>query len=270
MKYSVSNIGWSKEDDGKMYSFLAENGFDGVEIAPTRLFSSPYEKREAGKLYGDMLKNKYNLTVPSMQSIWYGMSENIFNGPAERKILAQHTKKAVDFARAMGIGNIVFGCPKNRSFPPGIDKGEIMKIAKDFFAEIGDYAVKNGTVIAIEPNPEIYNTNFLNYTDRRREFVLDLGCDGVKLNFDLGTAVANNEDINKIKGYLNLVNHIHVSAPFLTPVKENKQLRELKTLLDNSKYDGFLSLEMKNTNNLADIQNTALFIGRFFSWNTGE
>lgn len=112
MKYSISNIAWEKEYDGEMYSFLKENGVDGIEIAPTRIFENPYDRLEEAHLYSYMLKNKYGLTVSSMQSIWYGIGQNIFGTDEERQFLIDYTKKAVLFAESMGIKNLGFRLPE--------------------------------------------------------------------------------------------------------------------------------------------------------------
>jgi len=43
MNLSVSNIAWSAEEDESVYSLLRELGVSRLEIAPTRLWSSPAE-----------------------------------------------------------------------------------------------------------------------------------------------------------------------------------------------------------------------------------
>ena len=87
MKISVSNIAWDKENDGLMYAFLADNGIQGLEIAPTRLFENPYDNLEMAHIYAAMLKNRYGLEVCSMQSVWYGIDKNIFAGREDRQFL---------------------------------------------------------------------------------------------------------------------------------------------------------------------------------------
>ena len=37
MKLSISNIGWTAQNDNVMYELLAQKGFNGLEIAPTRI-----------------------------------------------------------------------------------------------------------------------------------------------------------------------------------------------------------------------------------------
>ena len=45
MKLSISNIGWTVEQDSQVYELMKKYGFTGLEIAPTRIFpEAPYEK----------------------------------------------------------------------------------------------------------------------------------------------------------------------------------------------------------------------------------
>ena len=44
MNFSISNIGWTAENDELVYSIMAESSFAGLEIAPTRIFpENPYD-----------------------------------------------------------------------------------------------------------------------------------------------------------------------------------------------------------------------------------
>ena len=38
MNLSISNIAWKAEYDSEMYKYLETTGFNGLEIAPTRIF----------------------------------------------------------------------------------------------------------------------------------------------------------------------------------------------------------------------------------------
>ena len=98
MKYSISNIAWSAEYDNEMYAFLKKQGIDGIEIAPTRLFVNPYDNLELAHEYAWMLKNKYGLTVSSMQSIWYGIKESIFGTEEEKNKSIEAIRKAYEYA----------------------------------------------------------------------------------------------------------------------------------------------------------------------------
>ena len=263
MKYSISNIAWSREHDGEMYAFLKEQGIEGLEIAPTRLFEKPYDNLEMAHEYAVMLKNKYGLTVSSMQSIWYGVQQSIFGTDRGRQYLLDYTKKAILFAQAMGIKNLVFGSPRNRNMPDG-DRARQMETAKAFFRELGDFAADHGTVLAIEPNPVIYNTNFLNFTKDACEFVKEVGSEGLKVNVDMGTVIYNKENPHLVKTYKTVINHIHISVPHLEAVGPCREYTTLKKVLSKIEYDGYLSIEMKNQNDIEKVKQAVLFLKEAF------
>ena len=73
MKLSVSNIAWSSENDASMYNALKDIGFNGLEIAPTRIFvDAPYDNITAAAEWSRNIYKNYGLSISSMQSIWYG------------------------------------------------------------------------------------------------------------------------------------------------------------------------------------------------------
>lgn len=252
MKLSISNIAWPKEYDEEMYKYISNSGFCGLEIAPTRLIEdSPYFNIEEAKKIVENIYNKYKLNISSMQSIWFGRQERIFNSELERNILIEYTKKAIDFASAINCKNLVFGCPKNRN---ANNLETDYKIALDFFRKIGEYARNKGVVLAIEPNPTIYNTNFINKTEEAIKLVKDIDSEGIKINLDLGTIIQNNEDISILKDNINLINHIHLSEPNLEYIKERNLHVELIKLLKNLDYGKYMSIEMKNQNNIRKVK----------------
>lgn len=244
-KYSISNIAWDKENDAEMYHFLSTNGFYSIEVAPTRIVGdNPYEKLVEASETRKTLNEKYGLNISSMQSIWYGKTENIFNSKEERIILFDYTKKAIEFAKVLNCNNLVFGCPKNRNIPSDEKKEDCIQIAKDFFYELGEYAKQNDTVIALEANPPIYNTNFINTTKDAIDFVIDINSDGLKVNLDCGTIIQNNENVDEIFKDINLINHIHLSEPYLKPITFNDVQKKVIKFSVERKYDKYISVEM--------------------------
>lgn len=253
MKLSISNIAWTSKYDSEMYQFLQQNKFEGLEIAPTRIFpDNPYDRLEEAKEFAGMLKQKYNLEISSMQSIWYGRTENIFASDADRKSLLDYTKKAILFSEVIGCHNLVFGNPKNRNMP---DR-KFMDIAVSFFSEIGEYAKNHNTVIALEPNPPFYNTNFINTTSESFEFCKMIDNKGLRVNVDLGTSINYGEDMSFINKNIDLVNHIHISEPMLAVIKK----RKLHKALNNLNYDRYISIEMKDCGDIDTVKGVVSYI----------
>jgi len=260
MKLSISNIAWAKEQDQHMYAFLKDSNFSGIEIAPTRIFEkNPYDKLEEAQQFAVELKKEFGLQISSMQSICYGITESIFGTVEERQVLVEYTKKAIDFASVINCKNLVFGCPKNR-----IIGENQMDVAVAFFSELGQYAQQKGTVLALEANPVIYGTNFINTTKQSFDFVKEINCEGLKVNFDFGTFLFNEEKITTIEKQLNLINHIHISEPYLEEIQPREIHKELSKMLIENGYDKFVSIEMKNLNAIEKAESIVNYTKEIF------
>ena len=241
VKLAASNIGWAPADDGRALALMADLGFKGLEIAPTRVFEDdPYARRDDFAAWTQGIKADFGLAVSSMQSIWRGRSESIFDEDGARELLA-HTARACDFAQAGKVANLVFGCPRNRNIPSGHNPRE----AVPFLIECGKLAAGSHTVFALEANPPLYNTNFLNSTAEVLAFLKSLDqTEGLGINLDIGAMIAMNENADMAARALPFVSHVHISEPGLVPIKPRSLHTELRALLEDSDYDGFVSLEM--------------------------
>ncbi len=257
MKLAISNIAWTKEKDESMYAYLLQKGFQGLEIAPTRLFlEKPYEHLKEAIQFSKKLINNYNLVIPSMQSIWYGRSEAIFGNEKERQALLDYTFQAINFAEAIGCKNLVFGCPKNRNVSDDND----YNTGIDFFRQIGNYAREHHTIVALEANPVIYGTNFLNTTKAAIDFCREIDNKGIGINYDLGTVIYNNEDYHTCLENLDLINHVHISEPYLAKIEKREIHRQLLKALGAGGYDKFVSIEMKTMEHMEDVYETINYV----------
>lgn len=256
MKRSISNIAWPAAQDESMYLFLQQQGFEGLEIAPTRIFpDKPYDQLAEAKAFARHLKKTFGLAISSMQSICFGRDEAIFGTPSARQSIFDYIKQSIDFSEAIQCGNLVFGSPKNRII--GADQ---MDIAYEFFGKLGDYAASKNTVLAFEPNPEIYGTNFINTTQEAVDFVKTVNSPGLKVNFDLGTFLHNEEKIEIISDNLGIINHIHISEPYLEPIQHREIHKQISKILGQKQYDQFVSIEMKTPADNAVVKETVTYI----------
>lgn len=257
MKLSISNIAWDPSEDDGMYQFLYENGYDGIEIAPPRVFGqNPYEKHDKAKEFKRKMWDDYKLRISSMQSIWFGRTENLFEDAKQREILFEYTKRAIEFANILECHNLVFGCPRNRNQNQKLSNNEY--VAKDFFRKLGEYAYSNNTVLTMEANPPIYNTNYINDTEQAFEIVKEISNKGFLVNLDIGTIIQNNEDISNLVENLKYINHVHISEPYLAPVTFSDIQEKVIIMLKNSGYENYFSIEMSNINDIDRTKKIAL------------
>ena len=125
--------------------------------------------------------------------------------------------------------------------------------AVPFFRELGEYALSKETVIGMEANPPIYNTNYINDTSSALELIRKVNSKGFRLNLDLGTMIQNEENAGELVGNVKWINHVHISEPGLKPVKERTLHQEVIQILREENYKGFLSIEMGKTEEIKEI-----------------
>jgi|GEM_PF-41485 len=254
LKLAISNIGF-----GETFDYRELEQYNGLEIAPSKIAVDPYAHQDDIAEYAEKMMNEFDLPIVSMQSIWYQISEGIFTGGYDQLVAV--TKQAIDLANKINCRNIVFGSPKNRNMP---DPANDIELAKQFFREIAEYAETKQVVIALEPNPTIYQTNFINTAQEAFDFVKELNLPALKVNVDLGTIIYNREDLSVIKDNIHLVNHIHISEPNLEKIEKCQLHKDLKKLLVDSGYDCYVSIEMKEQSN-DDVIKTLRYVREIFA-----
>lgn len=258
---SISNLAWNIEQNEVVYHLMQRYGFTALEIAPTKIIpNAPYSNTTEAANWAEKLRTEHGFSISSMQSIWYGRAEKLFGTKSEQNALFCYTKSAIDFASAIDCKNLVFGCPKNRNIPDGANLAKCNKIAVDFFKQLGDYAFSKNTCIGMEANPSIYGTNFVNTTEDAIELVKQVCSDGFKLNLDIGTMIQNKEQIAILQENTNVINHVHISEPFLKKIEQRAFHRELLKFLKTKNYSGFVSIEMGLQEKISDIEQVLSYI----------
>jgi len=255
MIYSVSNIAWPAKDRIVAYEWLAANGFDGLEIAPGLFFfdaedpfnpAPPVYERAVGEIAHS------GLTLVSMQSLLFGVDgAALFEDSVALQRLETGMHRAIRLAGRARIPNLVFGSPRQRVVPSGMDPQEARDKAADFFARLGDLAQSEGTVIAMEANPAVYGTNFLTHGDQALDFVRIVDHPAVRFILDVGAMQINNafdQTSALITSAGDLLSHVHFSEPQLAPAPADAaQAAMVLRALHVSGYDRAVSVEMKST-----------------------
>lgn len=263
MKLAVSNIAWKPEQSEEAYKLMLHYGFTGLEVAPPAIVGdSPYDKIDEAKTWYKHLCNTYGFAVPSMQSIWYQRTENLFNSEEERNILLDYTYKAILWAESINCRNLVLGCPRNRLIPDGINPD----IANEVLFKASEFAFLHNTTLSIEANPAIYNTNYINTTKEALELVKEINSEGFRVNLDIGTMVQNSESVILLENNIKYINHIHISEPRLIPVQKRELHIYLNDLLKSEGYDKFISVEMAKTSDgtLTELENSMKYVCEVF------
>jgi sugar phosphate isomerase/epimerase len=253
MKFAVSNIAWAPNQRDIAYGLLADCGIAGLEIAPGLLLAG------AGDVFNPTPAElnaacapvaAAGLVLVSMQSLLFGVDGAALFGDADAQVrFRRGMERAICLAGRLGIGNLVFGSPRQRVIPDTMDASLALDHALTVFSDLGDLARAEGTSIAMEFNPAAYGANFLNNIDQAAAFVDRIAHPAIRLCFDVG-AMHMNGDFGVITEAMPThapsIGHVHISEPDLAPAPQNgAQAQTVLTALREADYDRWISIEMK-------------------------
>lgn len=267
MKIAISNIAWNKDEELTIKSILTDAKITAVEVAPTKLWDNPLlitsEDIESAKNFWSDSK----IDIVAMQSLLFGKPKfNIFNDPDNEML--SYLKHIINIGVKLGVKYFVFGSPKNRKIHNLSDIK--WSIALDFFAELGNYAFEKNAFFCIEPNPPIYECDFITNTSEAVKLIQTVNNPGFQLHLDSAALSLNKEDFNKsIEIAAPYLKHFHISEPYLEPIYQNNVNHQMiATALKKINYQNYVSIEMKSTSdeNSSTISDTLNFVTEIYSY----
>lgn len=271
MKFAISNIAWKEDEEEEISSLMQQLNIKGVEITPWKFISQ--NDNEEDIINCKQFWNSKGIEIVALQALLFNHPElTIFEDEKSRENTLDYLKKCIDVGAQLGVKSLVFGSPKNRNVPDKA-KNDYLEIAMDFFHKIGTYAISKKLFFCIEPNPKEYGTNFICTTQEAIRFVRTLDNEGIRINFDTGSIIMNNEDPNIFNDAFQYIGHIHISEPFLNLIDPTRELyREICNLLRKKNYQGNISIEMKKCseiNNIENIKNVLIGIKKLYNCKKG-
>ena len=84
------------------------------------------------------------------------------------------------------------------------------------------------------------------------------------MNLDVGTMIQNGEDVDELRGKVHLINHVHISEPALKRIKPRRLHIDLKHVLQEENYQGYVSIEMGKTDDAAEIEQVIQYVRTVF------
>jgi sugar phosphate isomerase/epimerase len=250
---AVSNIAWAPAERLDAYNLMETAGLTGLEIAPGLFFSAaddPFAPDDATEIAAMAEIGARGLSLVSMQSLLFGVhSASLFGDKEELAAFENGMNRAIDLAGRLGIPNLVFGSPLQRRFPDGMAPNDAFARAAEVFHRLGERAISAGTIIAVEPNPAAYGTNFLNTLEEAEHFIIQVAHPAIALNLDLGAMHMNGTFatvVGRVGTLLPFLAHVHVSEPKLAPAPaDTTELEPVLSALRAKGYTRAVSIEMK-------------------------
>ena len=246
MNLSISNIAWESRYDSEVASLLYNKGIRYVDIAPTK-YIKDFSKIDFKNL--ERIKkfwSDYGISIYGIQSLFFGTkSLNLFSNFFVREKMLKHLECVCQVSKTLNAKRLVFGSPVNRNISSA-NGHNIEEIYTDFFRSLSEIAYKYELTVCLEPNPAIYNCNFMTDSRETSLVVKKVNRDNIRMQLDTGSIIINNENPSDIcKKYKHIISHIHISAPNLNPLDIDDSLQRNCFLeVKRSFSSSVLTLEM--------------------------
>lgn len=249
MKLSVSNIAWDTAEDEAVLDLLARRGVAGIEVAPTKLWPgwSGATQGAAREARDDFRARGF--AVPALQAILFDRPAlSVFGTPQVQKQLLEHLDLVAGLATGLGARVLVFGSPKNRD-PGERSPEQAFDDGLRFFRAAAEVCHKHDVVLCIEPNPAVYQCNFLTRWRDVKRMVETLDHPGIGLHLDTACIHLEGDSVvEAIHSCAGRIAHFHVTEPELgdlrNPVIDHPAIAQA---LGESGYAGWLSIEMRRS-----------------------
>jgi sugar phosphate isomerase/epimerase len=253
MRLAVSNIAWRPEEAEAALDLLADRGVAGLEIAPGLVFPQEPDPFLPSDTAVDAWRHglsRRGLQLVSMQSLLFGRADAaLFGAEDQRQAFEAGLRGAIDLAAQLDCPNLVLGSPTARRIPDDMDAAEAHGIAVDVIGCLGDLCHARGAILALEPNPAAYGTNFLNTFAETAAFVRALDHPAVRVNLDIGALTMNEETERAVATFgatHPLIGHVHISEPHLAPAPaDTAALIRVLGPLCTLRPSGWASIEMR-------------------------
>jgi len=261
MKLSVSNIAWNIEEELEIFEWLHANGVSGIEMAPTKIWPA-WQGASLDKAI--KIKKEYErkgFQIPALQAILFDKPDlQVFGSIESQSEMIQHFDKVASLAKGFGAEVLVFGSPRNRDLGQ-LSTEQAFIEGSNFFRRAGEVCDKWGVKLCLEPNPAIYNCNFMTHWYEILEMVNTVSHTAVCVHLDAACISLEGDDVvEAIEKCAKKITHFHVtepslgdfSAPSLDHATIGKALKDIN-------YDGWLSIEMRRSDTpLKSVQDAVL------------
>jgi D-psicose/D-tagatose/L-ribulose 3-epimerase len=246
MNIGISNIAWPVDLQPEVADLLQSLGVTGIEIAPTRVWSSPLDVPARELAAFRRFWNDHGLQIIALQSLLFGLDLSLFESAESRAVMRRHLAGMIRLCAELGGRALVFGSPKHRR-RGDLPIEEASRIALDFFTEIGACAAQHGVAFCIEANPTAYDCDFVTTSTEAIALVERVANPGFAVHLDTGAMTLSEEPIEQaVINAMTWCRHFHVSEPQLGPIGTGGVNHQaFAATLKMLNYSRWISIEMR-------------------------
>ncbi len=264
MKLAVSNIALPAYDHAETLGNLAELGFSGLEVAPSRVWKETWAGLKPSEVYAYRRSvEAAELRVVGLHSLIYDHPElGLFNGTELRRKTLDFFVHLSGVCRDLGGQTMIWGGGRRRN---GTDEETAQTIALEFLNELAVNIEANETIFCFEPlGPQ--DTDFLNSLESCVRMAEQINHPAIGVQIDAKALAENAEIAPRVFDMASsrLV-HVHVNEPRLGIVGETGTVDHsaIGAELRRIGYRGYVSVEQRLLNEddpLSDLAASAAAI----------
>ena len=236
--------GWSFD---KQCTFLAETGYQGVEVAPFTL-SKPVDEFSAvdRRVYVENASTA-GLEIIGLHWLLAKTEGYYLNHPDSkiREITAKYLGQLAELCADLGGKILVLGSPLQRNITPSLTKTQAEDFARDTISQLLPTLEKTDTVLCLEPLGR-KETDFWNRCEECAQTIAHFSSPHIRLHQDVKAMLDEPTEIPElIHQYKDLTAHFHVNdANLLGPGMGETDYHPILKALTETNYNGWVSLEV--------------------------
>lgn len=247
MKFSVCNEIFGDKAWEDTCKFVAETGFDGVEIASTtfeeKVTDITAETRASIKAAAEANSLEISALHMLMSPPSIGMHINSPDADVRAKTV-DYLKEIINFAADIGARKMIYGSPFSRNVGEGMTYGDARKLMKEGILSAMDLAAEKNVTLCIEPLPADC-TDLFTTVESACAFVFDVDHPNFGLMVDCKAMSTEVRPIEKtIRLFGPYIKHVHANdANAQAPGFGRVDYAEILKALNDVGYDDVVSLE---------------------------
>ena len=270
MRFAVSNIGLRPNDHLGDLRFLYEMGFEGLEVALSRVFLGDWNNPSAHEVeaYRHGVETM-GLSIIGLHSLFWERPE--FSMFGDRDVIS----KTLDFlvqlsavCRDLGGKTLIFGSRTARTKGKRT-KHEANVESAEFFDALCNRIENHGTCFCIEPL-EIEVADYVHSVLDSQAIVQAVNHPALQVQIDIkAMALANEVKIETFEAVSENLVHVHANEPGFNILGTSGLVDHAKigAFLKDISYDGYISIEQRMIDNedpLAGIRESVKVLNKYY------
>lgn len=227
--------------------FVAETGYDGIELAPFQFAASVEELSKEDRRQIGQTAEDAGLDVVGLHWLLVSPPGMHINGPDPevRRRTADYLRSLVHFCGDVGGRVMIFGSPKQRWVREDTPRETAWEWTAEAFRSVMPDATNRGVTLCMEPLPPP-EANFIQTTTEAAAMVRAVDHPNFRLMLDVKSMCSEGRPLPEIiHEFCPLVEHVHANdANRRGPGFGDTDFRPIAAALRECGYQGYVSVEV--------------------------